>query len=294
MREDSQRVRVLMERKIAQSRELMKAVTFERTISRDDMERFLSEVVVDDLGMTFARIASEFVQRRSDVERQVSELIEQSPLMATISQSIIAEKHVAAKVGSVEDDPFGRLIQQAAQGMSLADIWLVRALDRTLEVHKPRPGHFASWAARTGLFDDLTFLVEGIAAWYDEDFLKAVHVLVPQVEAGLRAIVSKLGKPVTKPHPTVPDVSVAIGMGDILYSKGITAVLGPDITLHFLTLYADPRGFNLRNDIAHGLLRADSMHFALASRVIHTLLLLGVWKELAEARKAATTDAREG
>lgn len=76
-------------------------------------------------------------------------------------------------------------------------------------------------------------------------------------------------------------------MGDILYSKGITAALGPDLTLHFLTLYADPRGFNLRNDLAHGLLRADRIHFPLACRVIHTLLVLGIWDELAEARKAA-------
>jgi len=67
-------------------------------------------------------------------------------------------------------------------------------------------------------------------------------------------------------------------MGDILYSKEITEALGPDITLHLLARYSDPRGFNLRNEIAHGLLRADHMHFALAARVVHTVLILGVWR----------------
>ncbi len=285
LREESRRVRVLMEEKMAQSPDLMKSIIIERNIADEDMEKFLQAVVVDDLGTTFVRIASEFLQSRKEVEDQISRLKEAAPLMATLTHSIMADNHVAAKVGSVEDDPFGRVIQQAAQLMSLSDIWLIRALDRAVEVHIARPGHFATWAARTELFDDLTLLMEGITAWYDQDFVKSVHVLVPQVEVALRAIVSKLGKPITKPHMKVDGVSVAINMGDILYSKEIVEVLGSDLTLHFLTLYADPRGFNIRNDLAHGLMRADSIHCSLAYRVIHTLLVLGIWDALARKER---------
>jgi hypothetical protein len=46
-------------------------------------------------------------------------------------------------------------------------------------------------------------------------------------------------------------------MGDILNSREITEALGPDLTLHFLALYADPRGCNLRNNVAHGLIKPD-------------------------------------
>jgi len=290
LQKESRRVRMVMEEKIAESHDQMMPITTESTITKDDMELFLETVVVADLGTTFARIASEFLQKRRDVEKQVNDLMEQAPLMATISQSIVAENHVAAKVGSVEDDPFGRLIRQAAQGISFSDVWLIQALDRAIEVHNIEPGHFVSWAARTALFEDLTLLMEGVRAWYEQDFVKTVHVLVPQIEIGLRGIVSKLDKPVTKPHSTVAGVGVAIGMGDILYSKEITEALGPDLTLHFLALYADPRGFNLRNDMAHGLLRADGFHHPLASRIIHTLLVLGIWEQLAEARKAPEND----
>jgi hypothetical protein len=289
LREESLRVRVLMEEKITQSGDQMKSFTIERKIAHEDMEKFLNAVVVDDLGATFARISSEFLQSRKEVEGQINRLKEEAPLMAMLTHSIMAENHVAAKVGSVEDDPSGRLIQQATQIMSLNDIWLIRALDKAIEVHSARPEHFATWAARTKLFDDLTLLIEGITAWYDQDFVKAVHVLVPQVEVGLRAIASKLGKPITKPHK-VDGVSVAINMGDILYSKEIVEALGSDLTLHFLTLYADPRGFNVRNDLAHGLLRAESIHFPLACRIIHTLLVLGIWDALADARSKETSN----
>jgi lysyl-tRNA synthetase, class I len=44
-------------------------------------------------------------------------------------------------------------------------------------------------------------------------------------------------------------------MGDILYDNDIASklgLLGPNVVLYLLTLHADPRGFNIRNELAHG------------------------------------------
>lgn len=283
--DESRRVRVAMEEKIAASHAQMTAHTFELPIKHEDMERFLNAVVVDDDGATFARIASEFVHRRAQLEEQVEKQMRDTPLSAMISQTIMAERHVAAQVGSVDDDPFGRVIQNAGQSISLNDIWLLNALDRAIEVHNLTPHHFVSWVARTGLYSDLELLLEGVTAWFQQDFVKAVHVLIPQVETGLRAIVEKLGKPTTKAHPKIRGTSVAINMGDILYSAEVTDALGADITLHLLTLYTDSRGLNYRNDMAHGLMTANEMNAGTAARVIHSLLVVGIWDQLAASRK---------
>jgi lysyl-tRNA synthetase class 1 len=219
-------------------------------------------------------------------------LLEQAPLLAMMPQKIMADDHVAATVGSVEDDPFGRLLQQATMGFGLSAIWLQASLRRAVETHGLTVEHFVGWANRYELFDDLTFLIEGVTAWFEGDLVKAVHVLVPQMEQGLRSIVANLGKPVTKPHGTVADVGVAIGMGDILYSKELTPALGQDLTLYFLALYADPRGMNLRNRVAHGLIRPDAIDENLVRLLIHTLLVFGVWKEFAEQRRPPPAAAR--
>ncbi|MCX5724163.1 MAG: DUF4209 domain-containing protein [Nitrospirae bacterium] len=293
LKDDARRVRVMMEQKIAESHEMLKPISVERTITREDMERFLSEIVVPDTGTTLVRIASEFLNRKAALEEQLKRLSEVAPLMATLTHSIMADHHVAAKVGSVDDDLSGRLIQHAAQTVALSDIFLDAALEGAKEKHTLTPHHFVSWVARAGLFEDLSLLLEGVTAWYEEDWVKAVHVLVPQIELGLRGIVAALGKPITKPHPTVPGVSMAIGMGDILYSKEtkeIRATLGEDMTLHFLAVYADPRGFNLRNDLAHGLLRPDRINRRQAIRLIHTLLVLGIWDHLAKARNRSSAE----
>lgn len=283
--EESKRARVEMEEKIEASHAQMQTHTFEIPISSEGMEQFLGSVVTQDIGSTFARIASKFLHSRERLEAEVRTHMETSPLMAMISQTIMAENHVAATVGSVEDDPFGRVIRQAVQTISFDDMWLLAALHRAIEVHSLTPHHFVGWIARTRLYDDLVLLMEGVAAWFQGDFVKAIHVLIPQVEMGLRKIVDKLGRPITKAHPKIPGASVVVNMGDILYMKEVTDVLGRDITLHLLTLYADPRGFNLRNEMAHGFMSSDQMDAAHAARIIHTLMLLGVWDQLAEARK---------
>jgi hypothetical protein len=61
-------------------------------------------------------------------------------------------------------------------------------------------------------------------------------------------MVDQVGKPTTKPAGTVPGVSVAINMGDILFNAGTVAALGPlglDFALYMKAIYVDPRGMNL-------------------------------------------------
>ena len=285
LQEDSDRVRIHMQQKIGESKKQMAPIGAEITIKKDDVEQFLKLVVVDDLGTTFVRLAVEFLPKRSKLEKAVEKTLEEAPLMAHITQMIMADDRVAAIVGSVEDDPFGRLFQQAKFTFSFSHIWLREALNLAIEVHNMAPEHFAGWANRHGLFDDMGLLVQGVRAAFDDDHVKAIHVLVPQLEHAIRSIAGQLGKPVTKAHPTVKGASVAISLGDILYADEITQQLGPDLTLYFLALYADPRGLNLRNEVAHGLLGMGAMHGHLTRLLIHTLLVLGIWKELAAKRR---------
>lgn len=282
--EESKRVRVLMEDKIEASHAQMQPHTFEMKISKDDMDKFLDSVVTDKIGSTFALITHAFLHRRTQLEEQVEQQLKDSPLSAMISQSIMAEKHVAAVIGSVQEDPFGRVVQHSARVISLNDIWLLNAFDRAIEVHNLTPHHFVSWVAQSGLFKDLVFLLEGFTAWFAGDFVKVIHVLTPQFEAGLRVITEKLGRPVTRAHPRIKGASVAVNMGDMFFMKEVADALGPDTTLHMLTLYSDPRGFNLRNDMAHGLMEPEAMNAAMAARVLHSFLVLGVWDQIAKAR----------
>ena len=103
--EESQQVRILMQEKIGQARDHMGTFETEIKISRDDMEEFLKAVVVDDIRSTFVRIAAQFLPNRRHLEEAVQKSLQQAPLSVHMPRTIMADNHVAAKIGSVHDDP---------------------------------------------------------------------------------------------------------------------------------------------------------------------------------------------
>jgi hypothetical protein len=46
--------------------------------------------------------------KRAQLEQRVQKTLKEAPLMAHITQMVMADDHVAAKIGSVGEDPFGR------------------------------------------------------------------------------------------------------------------------------------------------------------------------------------------
>ena len=253
---DSKRIRVLMEQKNREAREEMSSHGFEFTIPKEEVDEFCAVIVDRDLRSSFARIAAAFLPRRKHLEEELEWITAEAPLMSHITHTIMDGDHVAGTVGPTEEDPEGRLILLGVQKWKLAFIWMERVIERLLETHQLQPEHFVSWANRHNGFEDTPFLLEGVEAWLVGDLVKAVHVLVPQIESGLRAIVARSGRPVTRAHRSVGGSSVSRGMGELLFDEEVTAMLGKDLTLHFRTVFSDPRGMNLRNLVAHGLLTA--------------------------------------
>lgn len=278
---DSARARRLMEEKIAGSPAEMAPITTTVEIPRKDVEKFCDGLVVDDLGQSFVNFAVEFLTIREDLETRMRQSAEDAPIFSTMSMQLIAENRIAGSVGPLEEDCLGRTICQATMEHRLWQFWMHHALRRLFEVHDPPPEAFVAWANRSAIFDDVTFLIEGVRAWHEGDLPKAVHLLIPQIEYGLRKVAVELGCAETKGHPSIQNTSVVISMGDILYNKTMQARLGPNLVLYFLSFYADPRGWNLRNELAHGLLKPEQVSEQMVHLTVHSLIVLGLWREIA-------------
>jgi lysyl-tRNA synthetase class 1 len=294
-RDDAERVRRMMAVKVRESHDQMATFSHEIVITAEDRDKFLAAIVVASGPETLIHVAIEFLLRRARIEKAIQEQRESAPLLAMISQTIMGDDHVVATVGSIEDDPHGRLLRQALWQVNFWTNWLSWALKHAIEVHKLTAQHFVAWANRGALFGDGQLLRQGIEAWLAGDHTKAVHVLLPQIEAALRGLIGRQGHATTKPHPVFKTAQVAIGMGDIIYNKAAIAslgALGDDVALHFAAIYADPRGMNLRNKFAHGLMPADAMHEGTTLWIVHSLLLLGALAE--PVQNAAPSDIKTG
>lgn len=285
--EDAKRVRIARIKAIEASYAEMQSFEMIQTITKEEMDAFVSTVVTDNPLHTFARIANQFVPVVAQIEAQIKNAGENGEvsIVDLVPVAIMAKDHQAAILGGVEDDLDGRVIHHAQRNVQWTSPYLHCALQSAIEGHELNPYAVTGFAEASGLFEDSSFLLEGVGAWFAHDHMKAIHVLVPQVEHALRTITGTLGEPVTRKHPTMPDREIAIGMGEIFGNKVVKDALGTDLTLYFKLIYSDPRGLNLRNSIAHGTLERGMINAVISDLLIHSLLVLGLWGQLADHRK---------
>jgi Domain of unknown function (DUF4209) len=128
--------------------------------------------------------------------------------------------------------------------------------------------------ARKGL------LAEGVAAALSGDHVKAIHVLVPQIEHMLRTLAGQIGIPKTTSGSRKGSMQ-ARALGDILSDAVLKETLDEDIRLYLVTVLVDQRGLNLRNRVSHGLMELDQLDQSLSHRLLHVLLTLRlIWVEV--------------
>jgi len=288
---EAERVRIIMQEKILQSQAEMGTFTTRTEIPKEKIEEFINARVVDSAVQTLANIAIEFLPRIGQLKKRLEDLKKNTPLYAMLTQELVSDNLVAAKIGGVDDDPSGRLLQEALKDMQLGGPWLDWVIDAAIKKFNFTSGHFVTWANRGGLFgkDRLPLLQHGFEAWLHEDHVTAFHVLIPQIEHAVRELSARVGKATTKPYASVPGTSVAINMGDVVFANGTMESIGPvgePLKLYLQALYVDPRGWNLRNRFAHGLMGLEDISHVSVLWLIHTTMLLGMVMQFVEKHQA--------
>jgi len=145
--------------------------------------------------------------------------------------------------------------------------------------HKIKKFIYEKFKQNPPIFDEKRkeFFIKGIEAYLNNDFLVALHVLIPQIEALIRNLAEKIGIPVLK-------LSRSGGfnyrtLDELLRDENIVNILTKDMCLYLRVLFTDPRGLNFRNNICHGISQIEDFNQLVADRVFHALLCLSLVKE---------------
>ena len=273
----------------------MQQFSFTAEIKREDMDAFLAGVIVKEWPRTLARIASAFVVGKETLRKYAEGFAANSVIASLMSTEILSGDHVAAKIGPAAEDPEGHLYQQADRTLQMNVAFLGRALQEAQEVHGISYEEITAFGWQSRLFPDFMLLRSGVRAWVDGDYIKAFFVLIPQIEAALREFARSLGNAVTKPKRGADGWEVSLNIGDLLANQAVQDALGEDLVFHFRAVFSDPRGWNLRNRVAHGMVAFDEASPVTCNLTIHAVLVIGVLTQMAEARlnsraKPPTTD----
>jgi uncharacterized protein DUF4209 len=260
----------------------LKTISVKVDIKQDDIDRLIENLIGSgNLVTSLERLAGYFIPRVSDTRKLLDTLRTESPLQSMIPIIIVErDGRPKARIGSIDEDADGRLHQQLAQSIGFYQPFLVQALARLKERYAPSVDDILDFLCKSPLFAKCQtgLLKDGLIAYQQEDFVKAIHVLVPQIEHVLRQFLGSLNVPTLKTVKGYPGIMDAKSMGDILGDDRMRSVLTEDLWRYLAVVYIDKRGLNLRNDLAHGLVPKEAFKKHVADRIFHTLLALSLMR----------------
>ena len=244
-----------------------------------EFEQFLDLTSQGTPRECLVKIAVRFIPKVGKIRDLLQEMLSRAPILARIEVTRIVGDHFAAQAGSIETDPDGRLIMQLAQYIDGEDLFLIPALQRIRERHSLDAPTILSVLGESPIFDPerRALLEDGVQAYLAGDHVKAIHVLIPQVEHTLRRLLTLLGVPTLRAGRN--GTLQVKNLNEILREAAIQNALGEDLQLYLLTLLADQRGQNIRNVICHGFATPVHLNQRVSDRVLHVLLTLALVRE---------------
>jgi hypothetical protein len=256
-------------------RDEMKAISHEMKIPREEFDAYVEQMADGDLDTALERITSHYIPPREEVENQLHDLAQQAPISFLFSRQITDyQGRMVAVVGPLEDDLDGNIVRQMSQNMTLSFMFLSAVLDKAISKFSLTDEVILSYLFQAPIFtpQQKELLSIGIRAYLGKEYVVAVHLLIPQIEAAIRNLVEMSGGAVLKPrqgggfHLRTLD--------DILRSEQVKHALGEDVALYFRVVLTDQRGWNIRNDVCHGSSPHDQLSKGVADRLMHILLVL--------------------
>jgi len=184
-----------------------------------------------------------------------------------------------SEVGTPDDDPAGNLVELFSKDLQIKMIYLVLGIRAARDKFKMSPAELIDqMLVGSPLFneDRRPFFEQGFAAYESGDYMKAIHILVPQVENMMRELLGVMGITKSKPNPAQPHLFEYKNMNDFFREPEVVQALEENLYLFLRSLYIDKRALNLRNDLAHGLAETHTFSEDTASLVIQSIILLSM------------------
>lgn len=142
------------------------------------------------------------------------------------------------------------------------EIW--PALEILRLEHRLRADDFIAIANRSPIVptDRKRLIGQALFAGYDNDFVVALHILVPQIEHMVRWHLKSVGvKTTTLDKGGIENEN---GLSTLMELPEVTQIFGEDLAFELKALFCDAFGPNLRNELAHGLLTEEECQSAYA------------------------------
>lgn len=279
---EAERVQLEARRRGELARGEAKPLVADVEVPHDELEKFLNELTDGGLDTALQTIAGHYVPHLDTLRDRLKRFRKEYPMATMWPIAKMAEGQMVAQIGSVDTDPDGALLNAVADEIRHGRMFLEKTFDRLRERYAVTADQIVDF-----LYESVAFTVgfrslihQGVEAYLAGDHPKALSLLVPQIENGLRFLLPLLGSPPNKAKRGNQPGMTEKSLTDILeHETVIKDKFGEDAHLYMVAFLADARGLNIRNRMCHGLMMESDFNRWVSDRVLHTMLMLGMCRK---------------
>jgi len=274
--EDYRRLLVQLRSVSSEVNKLMTPIRTEFTIEREKFDKYNQYFIGATLEETLLRIPTGNIPVLSDLRIRIKDLQEKNFISLMMPQAVVDKKgRTLCTIGGIREDPEGHLYLRFRQEMPYQNLFYSHLIDELKSSHKLSTEALISHISGCPLFqvDRLEIFRRSFDAFLADDNLIFLHLMVPQIEECCRLIMELNGENVLKEGKSKKSYHLKT-FDNVLQSESLKQVFTEDQLFYLRAIYTDPRGFNLRNDICHGMSDFSNFNGFHANLVFNTVLLL--------------------
>src|SRR3989338_5912424 len=198
-------------------------------------------------------------------------MFKKHPLQSIIPTVKIGDDGEVSEIKSEKDKFENQVLTQYSLYAQISEHFLLEIFDKLPNINAQELTTFIQ--KKLPLTEDLKSVInDGIKEYFDSNYKNSIIKLVPNIESIIRQILRNKGI-----EPTVRQRDNSIRLktfGQLLSDPDVKTIFGEDFLVYLKIKYVDPDFQNIRNKIAHGLIKNEEYTKNLSLSIIFTILKL--------------------
>lgn len=267
----------------------MKTTEYSVPLDNERINAFLTEALEGDEKEALLFYLYQYLPRLNEEKKKLKEKAERSPMLDMISTVMIdSSGNALSRVGVGPNAEHQKLYFSMYENMRFTIPFMHLHVTKMKEEGKLTMDSMMREIENSPLIasEHKEIVRRGFEAYMADDYLVCCHLLVPQLEAAIRRLFALKGANIMRPKANPAEGDEYLSLDSLLGSEDAKAFMGEDISNYFRNVLTDQYGWNIRNQVSHGLLGYDNFNFGMADRIVHAFLMLGVFKPVIKEKES--------
>lgn len=261
----------------------MQAFTTTIDLGELKVKEFASQMVRPELDDSLFAIAVHcLTPSREVILEEVKEAASYAPMYHLFGKKHIDQHgRIIAQTGGIDEQIEPPILERLMWHIQFDSFYLRAAIEEVFRVHSVNVDKLLDFLYASPVFKDSkkAFFRDAIQAYLDDRHSIMAHLLIPQIEDAIRHL-ARLEEVSTLQWDSANNGLDYRTLGQILSDddfKVIFGALGERIVFYLRAILTQELGWNLRNELCHGLVLPENLDSVKSDRLFHILLLLAVY-----------------